>query len=56
MYARAFVIGGKGHHPEMAGLDGLGQVVPADLAPSDQVFGRDQESAVGPGSATCAAR
>jgi hypothetical protein len=37
-------------------LDCLSEVASADLPPSNQVFGGDQESAIGSGSATCAAR
>ncbi len=56
MHACSVLARGERVHAKVAGLDGLGDVVPAHLAPSNQVFGRDQDPAVGPSSAARAAR
>ena len=50
--AGAIVSRGERLHSEVSGLHRLGDVVSPDLTPAQQVLRRDQEAAVGSGSAT----
>lgn len=47
--------GGEGDEVEVAWLDGGGDVFSADLSPTDEVLGWDQEAAVGAGATAGAA-
>lgn len=44
--ARAIGIRREGHLAEMAGLEPFDEILPTDALPEDDVFGRDEDSAI----------
>ena len=56
MNARSVGPRGESHFTEMTGNHALGDVVPADSFPSNDIFGRHQDAAVRPRATACAAK